>query len=147
MHLFTQLTDTAQADGYNAGLILGSVVSYVLYGYLTGRILRKAGLPMWIGFVPVYNQWKLFEMGGRAGWWAILLLVPIVNIVAIVVMFTADYRIAKGFQKPGAFVLLAIFLRLVFFLWLAFDKSTWEPETGTTRLRTPLATGAHFVTA
>lgn len=103
------------------------VVGYLVVGYLVGRVLQKAGDPLWYGFVPVWNQWRLYELGGFGGWWSVLGFVPVVNIAAVVVLYLAQHRIGLGFAKSGAFVLLAIFLPIVWFAWLAFDSSRWEP--------------------
>ena len=68
----------------------------------------------------------MLELGGQKGWWAILMLVPVVNIVALVFYFIAAYYIGLKLGKEGVFVLLAIFLPIVWLIWLAFDKSTWN---------------------
>ena len=36
------------------------------------------------------------------------------------------YKIGLKLGKEGAFVLLAIFLPIVWLIWLAVDKSTWK---------------------
>jgi len=102
------------------------LLMYVLTSFLLSRIFKKAGVEGWKAWVPVYNNWILFELGGQKGYWAVLTLVPVVNIVATVFMFIAMYHIGLKLGKEGAFVLLAIFLPLVWMAWLAFDKSTWQ---------------------
>lgn len=110
-------------------LVLGvvAVVGYLVVGYFIGRVLRKAGDPLWYGFVPLLNTWRLFELGGFGGWWSILSFVPLVNIAAGVILLIAQYRIGLGFAKDGAFVLLAIFLPIVWFIWIGLDSSWWDP--------------------
>lgn len=106
-------------------------VIYVVMALLLMQLFKKAGLAQWPAWVPIYNNWKLFEIGGQQGFWAILMLVPVVNIVAAVFMFIAQYHIGLKLGKSGAFVLWAIFLPLVWFIWLAVDKSKWnEKVTG-----------------
>jgi hypothetical protein len=125
----TTLTNE-QAAGIAAGtVILGLViaaVAYVVTALLLSRIFKKAGVESWKAWVPVYNSWVLLELGGQQGYWAVLALIPVVNIVAAIFMIIAMYHIGLSLGKSGAFVLLAIFLPLVWLVWLALDKSTWK---------------------
>lgn len=109
---------------------------YVVTALLLGRIFKKAGVESWKAWVPVYNGWTLLELGGQQGFWAVLALIPGVNIVSAVFMYIAMYNIGLKFGKEGAFVLLAIFLPIVWFIWLAVDDSTWN---GKKPKRTPSA--------
>ncbi len=122
--------DTAAAAGafmfFMMFMLVAVAVSYVVFALLLGRIFAKAGVPQWKAWVPVYSNWVMLEIGGQAGFWAVLAFIPVVNIVSIVFMFIAMYNIGLKLGKEGAFVLLAIFLPLVWFIWLAVDKSTWN---------------------
>lgn len=102
------------------------LIAYVILAFLLSRIFRKAGVPAWKAWVPVYNTWTTYELGGQKGWWAILMLVPVVNFVASVFLYIAMYEIGLKFGKEGYFVLWAIFLPVVWYVWLAFDQSTWK---------------------
>ncbi len=112
-------------------------VIYVVVALLLGKIFKKAGQPAWIAWVPVYNTWKMLEIGGQQGFWAILMLVPVVNIVAAVFIYIAMYNIGLKLGKEGVFVLLAIFLSLVWLIWLAVDQSTWDDSKGAPSLAGP----------
>ena len=105
---------------------LFAVGVYVAVALCMMSIFKKAGVKPWIAWVPFYNHWKLLEIGGQQGFWAVLAVIPIVNIVSAVFMYIAMYHIGKKLGKEGAFVLLGIFLPLVWFIWLAVDKSTWK---------------------
>ena len=102
------------------------VIAYVIGAILLMQIFKKAGAPGWAAWVPVYNNWKLLEIGKQHGFWAVLAFIPFVNIVSIVFMYIAMYHIGKSLGKGDAFVVLAIFLPIVWLIWLAVDKSTWE---------------------
>lgn len=101
---------------------------YVVNALLLGQIFKKAGVPQWIAWVPFYNQWKLLELGGQQGFWAVLTIVPIVNIVSAVFHYIACYHVGLKLGKSGAFVLLAIFLPIVWLAWLALDSSKWNKK-------------------
>lgn len=103
---------------------------YVVASICLMKIFKKAGIKPWIAWVPFYNNWKLLEIGGQQGFWAILAIIPIVNIVSAVFMIIAMYNIGLKLGKSGGFVALAIFLPLVWLIWLAADKSVWNEAAG-----------------
>lgn len=115
----------AAAAGVMAGLWIG-LIAYVLSAIFLGMIFKKAGQPMWKAWVPIYNSWTLLQLGGQNGIWAVLALIPIVNIVSAIFMYIAMYYIGKNLGKSGTFVLWAIFLPIVWLIWLAVDTSTWK---------------------
>jgi len=128
----TMMTDE-QAIGLSIFMVLFAlviaVVVYVVMAIFLGKIFKKAGIESWKAWVPIYNNWVLLELGDQKGYWAVLAIIPVVNIVAAVFMYIAMYNIGLKFGKEGAFVLLAIFLPLVWMIWLAVDKSTWKGST------------------
>lgn len=102
------------------------VISYVIHAFLLSRIFKKAGVKQWIAWVPFYNIWKTLELGNQQGFWAVLSIVPVVSIVAWIFIYIALYNIGLKLQKEGWFVTLAIFVPVVWFVWLAFDSSKWD---------------------
>ncbi|HEY8886042.1 MAG TPA: DUF5684 domain-containing protein [Candidatus Microsaccharimonas sp.] len=126
--------DAGTAAGISAGVILFGfilfVVAYVIGALLLARIFKKAGVESWIAWVPFYNTWKMLEIGGQQGFWAVLAIIPIVGYVSIVFVFIAMYNIGLKLGKSGAFVVLGIFLPLVWYIWLAVDDSKWNESLG-----------------
>lgn len=125
----TSTLDPAASGALGMGTIIFFLimfaVAYVVGAWLLGRIFKKAGVESWKAWVPVYNNWVTFEIGGQKGFWSLFLFIPFVNIVGLVFYYIALYQIGLKLGKSGAFVLLAIFLPIVWFAWLAFDSSTW----------------------
>lgn len=115
--------------------IVGIAV-YVISALLLGRIFKKAGLAQWAAWVPLYNTWKIFELGGQSGALSIFLYIPFINIVGAIFMYIAMYNIGLKLQKSGVFVLWAIFLPVVWLIWLAVDSSKWDDAKGRSRLTT-----------
>lgn len=140
----TQLSDEASA-GIVAGTILISLfialIAYAISAFLMGRIFKKAGVEAWKAWVPVYNTWVLLELGDQKGYWAVLALIPFVNLVSIVFIIIAEYHIGLKLGKESWFVLLAIFLPIVWLIWLAVDDSTWKgaPKSDTPSTTPPVA--------
>ena len=135
MYETTSVTSASSADTAAALAILAfvwgitiifTIITYVIVSVCLMRIFKKAGAPGWAAWVPIYNTWKLLEIGGQQGFWAVLAIIPFVNIVSAVFIIIAQYHIGLKLGKSGAFVAWAIFLPIVWFIWLAFDKSTWN---------------------
>ena len=103
-----------------------TIIAYVIVGLTLMRIFKKAGVKPWAAWVPVYNSWKMLEIGGQKGFWSIIILVPIAQIIGLVFFYIAMYHIGKKLGKDDAFIVLGIFLPLVWYIWLAVDKSTWN---------------------
>lgn len=118
-----------------------TIVSYVVGAIFMGMMFKKAGVPAWKAWVPLYNVWTFLELGGQKGWISLLLLlswIPILGfipaIVATVFMCIAAYRIGLNFGKEAWFVVLYIFLGLVWLIWLAVDKTAvWKPAAAATQ--------------
>lgn len=124
--------DTAAAIGLVFGLLffLFAIALYVLTALCLMRIFKKAGVKPWIAWVPFYNNWKLLEIGGQQGFWAVLSIIPFVNIVSSVFMYIAMYHIGLKFGKEGYYVILAILVTPVWFILLAIDKEPWNDSLG-----------------
>lgn len=126
-------------------MIIAGIITYVVVSLCLMRIFKKAGAPAWAAWVPIYNSWKILEIGGQQGFWAVLAIIPFVNIVSAVFIIIAQYHIGLKLGKSGMFVLWAIFVPIVWFIWLAVDKSTWNdsassaPALGNTPPTAPTA--------
>jgi hypothetical protein len=118
--------NAAIAGGVIVFMLFFILLSYAITAFLLGRIFKKAGVPQWAAWVPVYNTWKLLELGNQQGFWAVLAFIPFVNIVSLIFMIIAMYNIGLKLGKEGWFVLIGIFLPLVWMIWLGFDDSKWQ---------------------
>ena len=107
-------------------VFISAAIGYVASSFLISRIFKKAGIKQSIAWIPIYNTWTLLEMGDQKGYWAPLALVPGVNIASAIFFYIALYHIGKKFGKEDWFVALAIFVVPIWFIILAFDKSTWN---------------------
>jgi hypothetical protein len=128
-------------DWFYAALAVFWLVTYIYFAIFAGMILKKAGQPAWAAWVPVYNQWKLNELGGIRGAWSLLVLgafVPFIgsllSIGGAVLFAIASYRMAPAYGRdPVVSVLLYIFLPVVWLPYMAVSKAYDE-----TRVPAPL---------
>jgi hypothetical protein len=68
-------------------------------------------------YIPIYNVYTLLKVVGRPGWWLILYIIPIVDIVIQVIVCL---NLAKSFGKGAGFAVGLIFLPFIFYPVLGF---------------------------
>jgi len=71
------------------------------------KMFEKAGQPGWAVLIPLYNAYILLKVARRPGWWLLLYLIPVVNIV-IVIIVAID--VARSFGRSAAFGFFLNFL-------------------------------------
>lgn len=115
-------------------LLIGPIF-YVLTSLGLMKIFEKAGVEgKWRAWIPFYNTMVLMKLGDVNPWLAFFAFaspIPVIGqilaIGAAVLMFIAAYRVGVKLGKPGAMVVLAIFLFPVWAMVLGFGKSLWNP--------------------
>lgn len=109
-------------------LVFGSIMLILVIVMIVAmwKIFAKAGEPGWKAIVPIYNSWVFLKLGNQAGWWALVALIPLVNIVAVVFLAIAAYNIGLKLGKQGWWVILYILVPFIWALILAFDSSKWQ---------------------
>lgn len=127
----TSSTSDAGAVGavfaFLAAYFVFLIIVYVVVCFILSKVFVKADKPAWAAYVPVYNGWVLFEIGGQPGWWVLLGFVPLVNIVAFVFYIIASLEIAKRFGKSQTFGIVALWLfSIIGYAMLAFDDSKYQ---------------------
>lgn len=105
-----------------------AIILYLVFAFILSRVFIKAGKPAWAAFVPIYNVWVLFEIGGKPGWWSLAGLVPFVGpLIAFVLYIIVSLEIAKKFGKSSTFGILGLWLfSIVGYAILAFDDSKYS---------------------
>lgn len=84
-----------------AGLFLLVVIAVILF-YLVAlwRLFSKAGVPGWGAIIPIYNIYLWCKIAGRPGWWVLLFIVPVVNVIVHLIV---SLDVAKSFARSSAF--------------------------------------------
>lgn len=120
-------TATPEAQTVSALIFYGAVVAvtllFLLLTVAVWRLLVKAGYRGWAALVPGYREYLLCKISGVPGWWAILLLTPLVNLAAAV---PVGVRLAQRFGKGTLFGIGVTYLPFVFLPVLAFGSATYE---------------------
>lgn len=84
------------------GLIITIIAVVVMW-----KTFAKTGQPGWAAIVPIYNLYVMTQIGGRPGWWTVLLLIPGVNVVVLAIL---SIDIAKSFGKDAVFGIVGLWL-------------------------------------
>ena len=87
------------------------------------KIFTKAGRPGWASIVPIYNAIVLCHISGKSGWWVLLMFIPLVNFVALIIIFIG---LAKNFGKSAGFGIGAALLSFIFLPILAFGDARYQ---------------------
>lgn len=97
---------------------------YLFFAYCMFKLAKKMGFAnAWMAFIPILNAYLLVKMGGKPGWWILLYLIPIVNIIIGIMVI---HGVSKARGHGVGMTLGLIFLGIFFFPYLAFtgpDKS------------------------
>ena len=91
-----------------------SVAFFIITLVSVWRMYEKAGQSGWVGLVPILNVFGLLKMAGKPFWWAVLYLVPVLNVIVHVVV---SVSVARSFGKSALFgLIMAIPLATPFFV-------------------------------
>jgi len=78
--------------------IIGLAI-YAYFCYSLQVIAQKTNTEnSWYAWIPLLNVYLMCKIAQRPGWWLLLCLIPIVNIIIIVNLYMA---LAEARNKPG----------------------------------------------
>jgi len=86
------------------------------------RVFEKAGRPGWAAIIPIYNIYVMCKIGGKRGWWVLLMCIPFLGIIFSVWILN---MISKSFGKDEGFTVGLLFLSFIFWPILGFGKSKY----------------------
>ncbi|MFB5188960.1 DUF5684 domain-containing protein [Alicyclobacillus fastidiosus] len=105
------------------------VVGYVLTGIAFFRLSKLAGREdiAWFAWVPILSAILQLRLIHKSGWWILMYLVPIANIVFAIIW---QVKLLHAYGKHGAWVLFAIFLNIVYYImwvvWAYSDNTKYQ---------------------
>lgn len=99
-------------------VFLMDVIILVLTIVCGWRIFTKAGEEGWKAIIPCYNVYIIFKITWGTGWKFLYLLVPFLNIYAII---KTCILLAKAFGKSGWFAFGLVMVPHIMGLILAFS--------------------------
>ena len=109
--------------------LIAAVMGYVISSLLYMLIFKKAGTKK--AWIPFYNRWTFFELGGQEGWKSLLTFIPYVGIIiSLVFEVMAVIEISKKLGKSPYWAILFVFATPIWFLILGLDSSRWNDAAG-----------------
>ena len=105
------------------------------------KVFKKFGKPGWAAIIPIYNIYIMCEIAEKEWWYILLLCVPIANIYAMYVLYSA---IANKLGKSTGFVIGMILVPYVFWPILAFSKSEVAVAQETPSQQMPMQSNDSF---
>ncbi len=96
------------------------IVSYILLSISLYKVFEKAGEAGWKALVPGYQFVVWAKVIGRPGWWAALLLVPIVNLFIFAGMCVDMVRSFGKYRFIDSAI--AVIYAPLYFFYLGFSK-------------------------
>ena len=97
------------------------IAIYVYVAYSIMVIANRTNTEnSWFAWVPILNLYLLCKIADKPGWWLILFLIPLVNIVISIIVWM---RIAEKMGKPSWLGILWVIppLGLIVVGYLAFS--------------------------
>ena len=106
-------------------LVIHMVLAFsILLATGTWYMFEKAGEPGWASLVPIYNLVVMCRIGGKPGWWVVMIcLVPVANIVFAIMLLNG---ISKNFGKGPDFTVGLVFLQQIFFAILGYGDASYN---------------------
>lgn len=112
-------TQTSSGGAVGGLIAVGIVLTVVIAAW---KVFVKAGKPGWAIFVPIYNAYVMLKIVGRPGWWLILFIIPLVNLVIAIIV---QVDLAKSFGKGTGFGLGLAFLNPIFIAMLGYGAAEY----------------------
>lgn len=114
--------------------LFGLMLAYLYFSLCLFLIARKLNVSAaWVAWVPIFQVWTFLAAAGKPGWWVLLLLVPVVNLIIPAYLWICVAE-NLGREKWLGLLMLIPIVNLVYLGMLAFSDS------GGSSNRTPVAT-------
>lgn len=104
---------------------LGIIIWLAVYAYMSYSLQTIADKTNtangWLAWIPVANLYLMCKIAGKPGWWLILFIIPLVNLVIAIILWMG---IAKARGKEGwlGLLMLVPLVNLVIPGYLAFSE-------------------------
>jgi hypothetical protein len=104
------------------GLIIFIIALAIFQIAAMWKVFEKAGQPGWAAIIPIYNIYIMTKVGGKPGYWTLLCLIPLVNLVFIIWLYN---MISKSFGKDEGFTVGLVLLGIIFWPILGFGSAKY----------------------
>jgi len=97
------------------------IISYIYISFCMMKIADKLGISnSWLAWIPILQVWIIVRSAGKPGWWIILLLIPLVNIViSFIILFATPANLGKS-PLLGLLIFIPLLGMYLYYGLLAF---------------------------
>ena len=79
--------------GASAITVILYILIYAYMAYSLQTIANKTGTENgWMAWIPILNIYLMCKIAGKPGWWVLLFLIPLVNLVIGIIIWMAIAR-------------------------------------------------------
>ena len=114
-------------SGAAVAVVIFVIAAVVIMIAAMWKVFTKAGEEGWKAIIPIYNYYVLLKIVGRPGWWLVLYLIPIVNLIIAIIVLN---DLSKSFGKGVGFTFGLFFLLPIFILILGFGGARYIGPAG-----------------
>lgn len=110
-------------------LIVSGILFYAINAFLLSKVFAKTGIEPWKAWVPLYSEWKFFELGGQKPALSLTYLlagIPLIGLIPIIYSVIAAHQIGLGFGKSKAWAVLYLFLKPVWYGLIGFGSAQYN---------------------
>ncbi len=99
------------------------ILTYLYFSLCLFLIARKLSVPAaWVAWIPIIQVWTFLASAGKPGWWALLFLVPVVNLIIPVYLWMCIVE-NLGREKWLGLLMLVPIVNFVYLGMLALSGS------------------------
>ncbi|UCD16996.1 MAG: hypothetical protein JSV44_11175 [Candidatus Zixiibacteriota bacterium] len=130
--------ESGYGDSFGGYTLLFWVAIYLYFVYAQYRIAVKIGHQYtWWAFIPIVNVFQVTQMAKKPWWWFVLCLIPVVNIVALALLWIEVAKVCNKSPLLGFLMIIPIVNFIVIGI-LGFSGPTpVVPEPSPTPTRQP----------
>ena len=122
---------SSQGQAPSPAVLIAELLIALLVIVAMWKVFTKAGRPGWAAIIPIYNLYIWCKIVGRPGWWMILMLIPLVNIIVGIIVCI---DMAKSFGKGAGFGIGIALLGIIFLADPWFRQRAVSRASGGTRV-------------
>ena len=109
-------------NSFSPGLMIFCLALAIFLIAAMWKVFEKAGQPGWASIIPIYNFYVMTKIGGKPGWWTLMLFIPGVNLIFVIWL---DNMISKSFGKDEGFTAGLVLLGAIFWPILGFGSAKY----------------------
>ena len=112
--------EVQNGSGFGIVSMIISLAIYVYIAYSVMVIANKTNTPNgWLAWIPIVNLYLMCKIADKPGWWLILFLVPLVNVVFLILVWMGIAQ-ARGKASWLGILMIIPVVNLIIPGYLAF---------------------------